>query len=152
MQLVCIFVFAYAKIRFSYDEAHTFYGELTNLCCVRSFQSPRREDPNEHPQHRFIWRNKQNRPLYEPRYEKTGFLHMRKQRGRSASTAKLISAFIFATQIVQSIYYPNQKFQASSHLLRLYSLVCVRPGQKPQRQVSHFNKAHICTFSVTYKI
>ena len=24
-------------------------------------------------------------PLYEPRYEKTGFLHMRKQRHRSAA-------------------------------------------------------------------
>ena len=34
----------------------------------------------------------------EPCHEKTGFLHMRKQRRRSASrTAKLISAFVFAT-------------------------------------------------------
>ena len=28
----------------------------------------------------------------------------------------------------------NPKFQASSHLLWFYSLVCVEPGQKPQRQ------------------
>ena len=36
--------------------------------------------------------------IYEPRREKTGFLHMRKQRRRSAFavTAKLISAFVFA--------------------------------------------------------
>ena len=38
----------------------------------------------------------------EPRNKKTGFLHMRKQIRRSASrvTAKLISAFVFATRIV----------------------------------------------------
>ena len=48
-------------------------------------------------------------------------------------TAKLISTFVFATQIVQSLYFLNPKFQASSHLLRLYSPVCVRPGRKPRR-------------------
>ena len=36
---------------------------------------------------------------------KTGFLHMRKQRCRSA---QLISAFVFTTQIVQS-FFPNFK-------------------------------------------
>ena len=30
----------------------------------------------------------------------------------------------FPTKIVQSLYFLNQKFQASSHLLWLYSLVC----------------------------
>ena len=50
-------------------------------------------------------------------------------------TAKLISAFVFATQIVQSLYFINPKFQASSHLLYLYSPVCVGPGRKPRRPV-----------------
>ena len=50
-------------------------------------------------------------------------------------TAKLISAFVFAIQIVQSLYYLNPKFQASNHLLSQYSLVCVGPGWKPQRPV-----------------
>ena len=50
-----------------------------------------------------------------------------------AVTAKLISAFVFDTRILQSLYYLNPKFQASSHLL--YSPVCVGPGRKPQRQV-----------------
>ena len=50
-------------------------------------------------------------------------------------TAKLISAFVFATWIVQSLYYLNTKFQASSHLVWLYSLVCVGPGRKPRRPV-----------------
>ena len=52
-----------------------------------------------------------------------------------AVTAKLISTFVFATYIVQSLYYPNTKFQASSHLVWLYSLVCVGPGRKPRRPV-----------------
>ena len=54
---------------------------------------------------------------------------------RFAVTAKLISAFVFAIRIVQFLYYLNPKFQASSHLLWLYSPVCVRPGRKPRRPV-----------------
>ena len=46
---------------------------------------------------------------------------------------KLISAFVFAIRIVQSLYYQNPKFQTSSHLLWLYSPVCVRPGREPRR-------------------
>ena len=52
-----------------------------------------------------------------------------------AVTAKLISAFVFATRIVQSLFYLNPKFQASSHIQSLYSPVCVRPGRKPRRPV-----------------
>ena len=48
-----------------------------------------------------------------------------------------ISAFVFATQIVQSLFFLNTKFQASSYLLWLYSLVCVGPGRKPERWFSH---------------
>ena len=50
-----------------------------------------------------------------------------------AVTAKLISAFVFAIRIVQSLYL-NPKFQASSHLLWLYSLVCVG---NPEDRLSH---------------
>ena len=50
----------------------------------------------------------------------------------SAVTAKLISAFVFATQIVQSLFFLNPKYQASSYLLWLYSPVCVGPGRKPE--------------------
>ena len=32
-------------------------------------------------------------------------------------TAKLISAFVFARQIIECLFYLNPKFQASSHLL-----------------------------------
>ena len=41
----------------------------------------------------------------------------------------------FATRIVKYLYFLNPKFQASSHLLWLYSLVCVGPGRKPRRPV-----------------
>ena len=42
---------------------------------------------------------------------------------------------IFASLIVQSLYYLNPKLQASSHLLWLYSPVCVGPGGKHRRPV-----------------
>ena len=43
---------------------------------------------------------------------------------------------------LQFLYFLNPKFQASSHLLWLYSLVCVRPGRKPERWFSH-DTAHM---------
>ena len=50
---------------------------------------------------------------YEPRYEKTAFLHMKtKMQITCAVTAQLISAFVFAIRIVPSLYYLNPKFQA----------------------------------------
>ena len=50
-------------------------------------------------------------------------------------TAQLTSAFVFATWIVRSLFYLNPKFQASCHLLWLYSPVCVGPDRKPRRPV-----------------
>ena len=50
-----------------------------------------------------------------------------------AATAKLISAFVFATQKVQPLFFLNPKFQASSCLLWLHSPICVAPGRKPRR-------------------
>ena len=70
----------------------------------------------------------------EPCSEKAGFFFSyakTKTQISFAVTVKLISVFVFAIRIVQSLYYLNPKFQASSHLLWLYSPVCVRPGQKP---------------------
>ena len=71
----------------------------------------------------------------EPRYEKTGFFAyaITKTQISFAVTAKLISTFVFAIRIVQSLYYLNPKIQASSHLLWLFSPVCVGPGRKPRR-------------------
>ena len=52
-----------------------------------------------------------------------------------AVTVKLISAFVFATRIEQSLFFLNPKFQASSHLMWLYSPVCVGPGRKLRKPV-----------------
>ena len=52
-----------------------------------------------------------------------------------AVTAKLISAFVFATRIVQFLFYLNPKLQASSSFLSLYRPICVGPGRKPRRPV-----------------
>ena len=54
-----------------------------------------------------------------------------------AVTAKLISAFVFATRIVQFLLYLTPKFQASSLLLKLYRPDCVRPGRKPHCCLFH---------------
>ena len=61
-----------------------------------------------------------------------------------AVTAKLISAFVFATWIVQFLYFLYPEFPASSHLLRLYSWVCVGPGRKPCRPVFSRRCSHSC--------
>ena len=77
---------------------------------------------------------------YVQSHEKTNNLHMRNRRRRiaqytqlseSAVAAQLISTFVFATQIVQSPFFLNPKFQASSLLLWMYRPVCVRPGRNP---------------------
>ena len=51
-------------------------------------------------------------------------------------------AFVFATRIVQFLFYLNPKFQASSSFLCLYRLVCVGPVRKPHCLFSH-EVAHI---------
>ena len=50
---------------------------------------------------------------------------------------ELTSAFVFATRIVQLLYFLNPKFQASINLLCLYSSVCVEPVRKPHCWFSH---------------
>ena len=60
-------------------------------------------------------------------------------------SAKLISAFVFATRKVQFLFYLNPKFQASSSFLCLHSSVCVRPVRKPHCWFSH-EAAHFLLF------
>ena len=82
----------------------------------------------------------------EPRHQKTVFLAYAKTKTQISFTvtAKLISAFVFTTRIVQSLFYLNLKFQVSSHLLWLYSPVCVGPGWKPRRPVFSQRGSNIC--------
>ena len=76
---------------------------------------------------------------YELHHEKTSFFAYAKNKSadqlRCAVTAQLSSACVFAIHKIQSIYFIYLKFQVSSSLLWLYSLVCVRPGRKHLRQV-----------------
>ena len=58
-------------------------------------------------------------------------------RKRFEVTAKLINAFVFSTRIVQFLFFLKPKFQVSSHLLCLYSSVCVRTVRKPHCWFSH---------------
>ena len=82
-----------------------------------------------------------NSLLYEPRYEKTGFFAYAKTKTQIsfAVTAKLISAFVFATRIVQSFLLPR----ASSHFPWLYTARFVSDlVRNPEDRFSH-NEAHI---------
>ena len=61
-----------------------------------------------------------------------------------AVTAKLISAFVFARQIVQFLFYLNPKFQASSHLVlcgctaRFMSDLVGNPEDRFSHDEAHF--------------
>ena len=86
-------------------------------------------------------------------HEKTNNLHMRKTKTQIsfAVTAKLISAFAFATRILQFLFYLYPQFQISSLFLCLSSSVCVRHGRKPKLLVfsctgSHHNHFAESTF------
>ena len=50
-----------------------------------------------------------------------------------AKTKQLISAFVFATRIVQFLFFLNPKIEASYHVLWLYRPVCVRTGRRLSR-------------------
>ena len=50
-------------------------------------------------------------------------------------TVQLIRAFVFATQIVKSLYFLQPKFQDSNHILWLYSLINAGPCQNFRKQV-----------------
>ena len=70
--------------------------------------------------------------IFVPRHKKIVFAYAKT---KTQITAKLISAIVFAIRIVQSLYFLNSKFQASSHIVWLYSPVYVGPGWKPRRPV-----------------
>ena len=77
-------------------------------------------------------------------HEKTRILPMQKTNAQisCAITAQLISAFIFASRIVKSIFFLMPKFQASSLFLWLLRLVCVRADWIPQRPVFSRRGSH----------
>ena len=58
-------------------------------------------------------------------------------KGADQLRGKLISAFVFATRIVQFLFFLNPKFQASNSFLCLYRSICVGPVRKPHCWFSH---------------
>ena len=62
--------------------------------------------------------------------------------GENKDVDQLISAFVFATRIVQFLFYLNLKFQVCSSFLSLYRPVCVGYVRKPHCWFSH-EAAHI---------
>ena len=68
------------------------------------------------------------RKIFEPPYQKTNNLHIRKQRAADQLCGDReadIRHLGFATWTVQSFFYLNPKCKAPSLLLLLYKLVCV---------------------------
>ena len=75
----------------------------------------------------------------EPRREKPqhfAYVKTKPQIGFDV-TAKLISDFVFATRMIQLLYFLNPKFPVSVHLLCCYSSVCVGHVRKPHCCFSH---------------
>ena len=71
-----------------------------------------------------------------------GYAKTKPQISSCAVTAQLISGFVFATWIEQSLFFLNPKFRASRHPLWLHSPVCVGPDRKPEDRFSQ-NEAQI---------
>ena len=125
-KLICVFVFAYAKSRFSHDEAHIAKTDQTGwmLRLIESWMATNttllvlsQSGFNFDEYKRCMYRRSivLNSTSFEPRHEKTCFLHMLKQVQTSCTlTTQLISTYVFATKLVQSFYFLSQKFQASS--------------------------------------
>ena len=66
--------------------------------------------------------------------------------------AQLISTFVFDTVIVLYLFYLYPKFQDSSFMLSLCSLVCVGPVQKPNCSFSNDVAQILVCFSSPYVV
>ena len=77
--------------------------------------------------------------IYEPCHEKLTFCICE---NKGTDQLWLISAFVFATQIVPFLHFLNPKFPISSNILWLYSSVCVGPVCKPNYRFAH-KMAHV---------
>ena len=128
-KLICIFVFAYAKFCFSHDVAH--------ISCRLLLEAPQQQRASK-VYHYSISRVVRKRAFCICENKDADQL----RGNREADQRLCFRHFVFATWIVQFLFYLNPKFQASSHLLWLYSPVCVG---NPEDRFSH-NKA--CMFYV----
>ena len=80
---------------------------------------------------------------FEPPHEKTTICRgENKDADQLRGNREADHAFVFATRIVQFLFYLNPKFQASSFFLLLGRPVCVRSVRKPHCWFSH-ETAHL---------
>ena len=96
---------------------------------VHTFQPSSSLKPLGQSNSNFMW-SILRKGEYEPPHEKINNLHMRNQ-------SRLCFCYT-----VQFLHYLNPKFQVSSQLLCLYSLVCVGPVRNPHCWFSH-KTAHL---------
>ena len=66
--------------------------------------------------------------IYKPHYDNACFFACVKTKTQISSvvTAQLISAFVFATQVIDSLLFLHPTFEASMYLLWLNSPICER--------------------------
>ena len=125
-KLICVFVFAYAKNRFSHNPAPTI-KTANNKCTDYTVWEHRLSFTSV-----FSSKNKQVSSLCSSHYMSRV---VRKSAFCICENKEADQLQLFATRIVQSLNFLNPKFQASSHLLWQYIPVCVGPGRKPRRPV-----------------
>ena len=100
-------------------------------------------------QKKVLWRTFDNYSLNEPHHEKTCFCICKNKGqdqlcGDHAADQHLYFRYIDSTIPL----LPKSEISRPSHLLWLYSLICVRPGRKHGRQVfllhgSNINNTHL---------
>ena len=86
---------------------------------------------------------------YKPRREKSGFFAYAKTKTQVsfAVTAKLISAFVFATRIVQSLYFLNPNFKLLTISCGCTARFVSDLVENPEDWFSH-NEAHFAYYIV----
>ena len=112
-----------------------FYSQSMQPQVTSIHKSTQQRGLSSHGQCMHIVLFQDNIRLIEPRYEKNCFFAIAKTKAQKDASNCASDQRLCFPWIAQFLFYLNSKFQASSHLLRLYSLVCVRPGLKPRRPV-----------------
>ena len=93
-------------------------GDSNSSCVALTWRHPK-VNRDKIYQVQFMAEGEETWKVNEPSHGKTNNQHRQKQRAliSFAVTAKLISAFVFATRIKKFLYFLNPKFPASNHLL-----------------------------------
>ena len=111
------------------DIKNTFRSLFLGYKICKSFSAVCKINENISGGHNF----NQSKTKYEPSHGKSNNLHMQnKDADQLHCNCEADHIFVFTIRIVPFLYFVSPKFQASSLLLWMYSLVCVRSGCKPK--------------------